>query len=266
MPPTTGQDVLHDRAHSHLPWVMPLLVAAVATPLAVASLAETPFFLVLSLALAVVVMSWGWAGTLALPTPRGTAGVLAIGGLAMVAAVATREVDRSLTWVPAAIGVSMLAAFLHQLLRRDGRPRVVESVSSVVLGLSVIASGVILVPLSASELGGRLIVIALVAATLSALTDLAGHREALIPWLAALAMVVGGAAGLLLAGSWGIDLVVGACLGVLSASLSHAVRAVLRPLPTLTHPRPQLVTAVASVLVVAIGPFLAALIILRQLG
>ena len=51
----------------------------------------------------------------------------------------------------------------------------------------------------------------------------------------------------------------GDLVGVVSAALSQAVRAVLAPLPTLALPRPRLVTAIASVLAVGAVPYLVAL-------
>ena len=81
-------------------------------------------------------------------SPRGTTSVLAFGTVAAVLTGALTRTDPFLRWMPAALALSMLVAFLHQLLRRDGRPRLVESVVSVVTGLAVVVSGACLVPLA----------------------------------------------------------------------------------------------------------------------
>ena len=217
-----------------------------------------PALLALALACATVVLAWGWPGTLGLPTPRGTVAVLLTGGAAVLLSVALREESPWLTWLPAALAVSMIAAFLHQLLRRDGRPRVAESVSSVVLGLAVLTSAVFLVPLSRTEAGSVLIIAGVGAAAVSAVTDLLGHYEPLRPWTPPLALVGGGLFAVAVAAvsgeTWSALLLVGvACGGV-----SHAVRAVFAVLPTLAHARPRLVAALASVLVVGVVPYVVA--------
>ena len=47
-------------------------------------------------------------------------------------------------------------------------------------------------------------------------------------------------------------------VGVASGALSHSMRAVMAPLPTLALARPRLVAALASVLVVGVVPYLVA--------
>lgn len=233
-------------------------VAVVVAVLASATLAS-PLLLALALALAGAVLAWGWAGALALPTPRGTLGVLLVGGLALVLSVATRGEPPWLDWVPAALSIAMIAAFTHQLLRVDGRPRLVQSVSSVVLALALLTCAVLLVPPARSEEGRWLVVGALLAALASALTDLLGRYPALHTWLTALAMSAGGAVAVVLALLTGMPWTTWLLLGVAAGAVSHAVRAVMSPLPTLALSRPRLVTAVASVAVVGVVPYLVAL-------
>ncbi|QFG69552.1 hypothetical protein [Ornithinimicrobium pratense] len=235
-----------------------LEVLAVALTLGIAA-AASPVLLAVGLAACASVIAWGWAGALALPTPRGTFGVLALGGLALLAAVVGRDASPWLGWLPAAAALSMIAAFLHQLLRRDGRPRVVESVSAVVLALAVVGTGVLLVPASRTDLGIALVVGALAAAAASALTDLLGSLPAARPWLTPVALLAG--AGAASAAAWllGAPVLVWVLVGVASAALSHAARAVLGHLPTMAHPRPRLVAAIASVLAVGLVPYLVAL-------
>lgn len=195
------------------------------------------------------ILAWGWAGLLALPSPRGTMGVLWFGNLALVgAAVATTE-EPYLRWLPGALALSLLVAFVHQLARRDGRPRLVESVASTVAALAIMTSGACLVPLPFTLGGGHVVAAAAGAIGASALTDLCGKWERVRPWLLPLAMVGGGltsVAFVTLSGgfTWGPA----ALLGVVAAGVSHAVRRLLGHQPTMTGARPQLVSAVASLL------------------
>lgn len=240
------------------PVQLTLVVLAVALVLGAAA-ASSALLLGIALATCVVVVAWGWAGALGLPTPRGTVGVILVGGLALLVSVLARDEAPWLGWVPAALALSMIAAFTHQLLRVDGRPRVVESVSSVVLALALVATGVLLVPASRTEVGTALVLGSLAAAGTSSLTDLLGRVGALRAWLTPLALLAGAGASVLVALILGQSPATWLLLGVLAAALSHTARAVLTPLPTLVHPRPRVVTAVVSVLVVGIAPYLVAL-------
>lgn len=241
-----------------VPVPVALATLLVAGLLAVAA-ASSPQLLAVALGACTAVVAWGWAGTLGLPTPRGTVGVVLLGGLALVLSVVARDVEPWLGWVPAALALAMIAAFAHQLFRRDGRPRVVESVSSVVLALALVACGVLLVPMSHTAEGVALVLGALAAAAATALSDLLGRVPALRAWLTPVALLAGGGAAVLVAVVLDRPLATWLLLGVVAGALSHAVRRILRPLPTLVHPRPQLVAAVVSVLVVGLVPFLVAL-------
>lgn len=238
--------------------VLAAVVCVLAAILAVAAL-SSPVLVSVALAACTVIVAWGWAGTVGLPSPRGTVGVLLVGGLALVGSVAVQDERPWLQWVPAALALAMIAAFLHQLLRRDGRPRVVQSVSSVVLGLALVACGVLMIPASHSAEGIALLLGALAAAAVSSVTDLLGRWSALRAWLLALAMVGGGAAAVAVALALDAPPTTWLLLGVAAGALSQSMRVVLTALPTLSHARPRLVAAVASVLVVGVVPYLVGL-------
>ncbi len=231
--------------------VQPLLtvsVVALSGLLAITAFAGPPM-VALTVALAAGVMAWGWAGLLGLPSPRGTSLVLALGSAAAIGTVlATRE-DPFLAWLPAALAGAMIVAFLHQLARRDGRPRLVESIASTITALAIVVSGASLVALPRSENGSWVVAIAAAAVSVSAVTDLLGFSRRLSPWLLPLAMLAGGAVAILVGDRLGV---VGwgaaALLGVLAAGVNHAVRRVLATLPAISGARSQLVSASASVL------------------
>jgi len=208
-----------------------------------------PVLVAVTVAAAGCIVAWGWAGLLGLPSPRGTTTVLGLGVAAIVASVAFVQDDPFLRWLPAGVAFSMIAAFAHQLARRDGRPRLVESVASTVCALSIFASGASLVPLPHTYGGQHVVAAASAAVAASALTDLAGHWERLRHWLLPLAMFGGALVAILVAAvsgqlAWGPA----ALLGVVAAGVSHAIRRLLCHLPTIAGARPQLVVAAASLL------------------
>jgi hypothetical protein len=208
-----------------------------------------PLMVALAVALSAGVMAWGWAGLLGLPSPRGTRLVLAVGSAGAIGtALATRE-NPFLAWMPAALAGSMIVAFIHQLARRDGRPRLVESIASTITAIAIVVSGASLVALPRLTHGAWVVAIASTAMAVSAVTDLAGGSRRLIAWLLPLAMLAGGIAAILV-GHWlgAVGWGAAALLGVLSAGVSHAVRRVLATLPAISGARSQLVSACASVL------------------
>src|SRR5690625_4332901 len=133
------------------------MVAVVATILALASyfslaaLVGVVFVLVMAVAV-------GWPWLIALPTPRTSSVVLALCGFGSVTAVMIMDVEPLLKWLPAALGGAVIIAFVHQLLRRDGRPRLVEAVAGMVAGMLVLASAAGWVAAARTAGGERLVV------------------------------------------------------------------------------------------------------------
>jgi len=208
-----------------------------------------PVLVAVAVALAAGVMAWGWSGLLGLPSPRGTAFVLAVGSAGAIGtALATRS-DPFLAWMPAAFAGAMIVEFVHQLARRDGRPRLVESVASTITALAIVVSGASLVTLPRTPHGAWIVALASSAIAVSALTDMAGGWRRLRAWLLPLAMLAGGAAAVVVGVTvGGVGWAPSLLIGVLSAGVSHAVRRALAMLPSISGPRSQLVGASASVL------------------
>jgi hypothetical protein len=228
--------------------VVTVAVVALAGLLTITAFAGPPM-VALAIALSAGVISWGWAGLLGLPSPRGTTLVLVVGSAGAIGTVlATRE-DPFLAWMPAALAGAMIVAFLHQLARKDGRPRLVESIAATITAIAIVVSGASLVALPRTGHGAWVVAIASAAMAVSAVTDLAGGSRRLVAWLLPLAMLAGGIVAVLVgyrlgASGWGAA----ALLGVLAAGVSHAVRRVLATLPAISSVRSQLVSASASVL------------------
>lgn len=99
-----------------------------------------PVPLVAAVGVLTVVLAVGWPVLLDLPNPLGTAVVIALGGLGSVLAVAASTGAPPLRLVPTVVALGVLLAFLAELLRQDGRLRLVESVTGTVTGLLVVAA------------------------------------------------------------------------------------------------------------------------------
>lgn len=208
-----------------------------------------PVLVAFAVGLAGLVLAWGWPVLLGLPSRRGTTTVLAIGAVACTAAAAMTPDEPYLRWLPAAVAVSLIAAFLHQLLRRDGRPRLSESVAASGAGLAILSSGAAYVPLPYTLGGSETLAVAMAGLALASLADLAVPSARLRAWALPIAMVVGGLAGLVVALEDGRPQpATGALIGVLVAGTSHATRRVLAVLPSMVSARSQLVAGSTSVL------------------
>lgn len=208
-----------------------------------------PVLVALAVGLAGVILAWGWPVLLGLPSRRGTSAVLAIGAVTCTGAAAMSDDEPFLRWLPAALAVSLIVAFLHQLLRRDGRPRLTESVAATGAGLAILSSGAVYVPLPHTLGGSETLAAAMAALALASLADLVVPSTRLRAWALPLAMLIGGMAAMVVALEDGRPQpATGALLGVLVAGTSHATRRILAVLPSMVSSRSQLVSGAASVL------------------
>lgn len=193
--------------------------------------------------LAVAVLAWGWAALLALPSPRGTTAVVGLGGVMAVLAVGLTRTEPRLQWLPLALAGSVLAEFVHQLGRRDGRPRVVESSTGALAGVTLLASMSAWMALPASPSAAGAVAVASAPVALALALQLLPLPARVTSGLGIGAAVLVGAflGGALLAGphSGGLQLSGGAevsavlggalaaALGALLALLLHRLLAVL---------------------------------------
>ncbi len=137
------------------PRLLPAVVGALVCAALAASALLLPVLLLPVLVLAALLLAVGWPRLLALPSPRGTSAVVAVAGLGAVGAVGVAgppgtRVGAAPAALPlgpegaaaavlAALGLSVVLAFLHQILRTDGRPRLAESVAGTVTGAAAAA-------------------------------------------------------------------------------------------------------------------------------
>jgi hypothetical protein len=96
--------------------------------------------LVVVVVLAGATLASGWTSLLDLPSPRGTTTVVAASGALAALAVGLTATEPLLEWLAPALAAAVVGEFVHQLGRRDGRPRMVESVCGSVTGGAVLAS------------------------------------------------------------------------------------------------------------------------------
>ncbi|EYR63930.1 hypothetical protein N866_17025 [Actinotalea ferrariae CF5-4] len=116
-----------------------VLTAAIAAGVAAAAfVGQLP--LVVVAGLLTVLLALGWPVLLDLPNPLGSGVVIALVGLGSVLAV-TVSTGATLLWlVPTVVALGVLLAFVAELLRQDGRLRLVESVTGTVTGLLVVSA------------------------------------------------------------------------------------------------------------------------------
>ncbi|MGG5260278.1 hypothetical protein [Phycicoccus avicenniae] len=232
--------------------VRPVVVVAtvVLAALLVLALRTDPLVLAAGLAWTGLVLAWGWPRLLGSSSRFGSAlavGVTAV--LAPAAAVAPTD-EPYLRLVPVALAVGLGLMFGHQIVRRDGRPRLTDSIGVTSFGLALLALGTTWLPLSRESRPTDLATAALVAVAVGALADLGAGVKLLRPWLLPVAMVLG-ACGAIVTGAL-LDsprAATAALVGLLAAAVSHAMRRVLVVLPPVTAIRCQLASAAAGLLV-----------------
>ncbi len=213
-----------------------VVTAVLAAVLAVCALWHTP--LVVAAALTVGLLAAGWPRLVSLPVTTGPGVVIALCGLASLAVVV---VTGSVDGVAVVVGLGVATAFVQEMLRRDGRPRLVESVAGSFAGSTASVSAAMWPALGSSRAAVAVVVTAAAAlAAGAACTALPFRGRVTAP----LATVVAGAAGLL-AGSLLPDVgsVVGGATGLVAGVLTSTVHVVLGRLPASQRTLPALAAA-----------------------
>ena len=229
-PTSTGPDVV-----PHLPqlptgrvrWWTAGTTAGAAALLSLSAYAGTGLLMAAGL-LVVAGLAFGWPALLSLPSPRGTSAVVGVGGAMAVLAVGLARDEPLLRWLSLAIAGSVLFEFVHQLARRDGRPRVVESSTGAVTGVVLLASLSALVALPRTPSGPGGVVVALVPVALALALQLfpVPARLSAAGGVVA-AVLIGGLLGGLVPGPTLLAGVVSAGLGSVVALMLHRLLAVL---------------------------------------
>ncbi|MFP5335846.1 MAG: hypothetical protein ACLGIV_11095 [Actinomycetes bacterium] len=218
--------------------------AALGVLIGVAALAGVPA-LAAALLLATVAIASGWATLLNLPTPRGSTAVIALGGAVAVTVAALTDDPPYLRWLPGVLAVTLLVEFGHQLLRRDMRPRLVESVTGVVSALVVVGFGAGWLGALHDDGGTGVVLVGAASAVAAAVAlGLPWPQRVTGPAAVAGGLTIGGLVGALLPDERALPAaLVGALVGVVAATLDR----LLAHLPTSVRPTASVSMGVAPV-------------------
>jgi hypothetical protein len=149
--------------------VLPAITSvALAALIVVAGYAASAPLLALGVALAVLVLAIGWGALLDLPAARGSAiAILLTGWVGAAVAVLAARMTTPLAPFTALLAGGVLIAFGHELLRRRGRPHLVESVTGTFSGqtLALLGGGWVLLPATSLGLAATVAAAAAAAAT-----------------------------------------------------------------------------------------------------
>ena len=203
-----------------------------------------------------VVLSWGWPGLVKASNPRAMSVILAGTSLALTAAAAVTRGEPYLRWVPAVVTVGVTAAFLHQLLRRDGRHLLTSGLAGTVGALALVASGAAMVPLPYLLLGPDHLAVAMTGLAFASLVELVVPSSPGRRWTAALVTVCAALAAAVFATLHGdVPVLAAAGVGAVCAYLAHSFRRAFGVLPASGRVPAQLALGSGSVLVVGVVVF-----------
>lgn len=187
----------------------------------------------------------------AVPAPRSSASVIVATGIGLAVSRAATDTEPLLEVAPVAAGIGIVLMCLVPLVHARARAQLTPWLTATAMGIAVALCGIVLTIVESDERAP--VVVAGVAVAVSALVDLALERPRLHVWMLPVAMVAGGAAGLL------VELVVSGevllwavLVGVLSAGVALAVRRLVSRQQALERPVAALAAGATSVLVV--GP------------
>ncbi len=221
---------------------------AVVTATAAAGVALTAFGDRYLLIITILGFTWlfaaGWAELLGLPARLGTSILLIFSA---AAGVYLQVVTGDLAYVAASFGVVVALAFVHQMLRRDGRPRLMESVAGSVSGAVVVLSGVGWLAIGTGPVSVGLMLVGAVTLAVAAIGAAIPIPQ---PWGAILTIAVaagaGAGAGYAIVSVGPITAaIVGLCAGLLTAVVHH----VLGQFPASVRTLPAIASALLPVLV-----------------
>lgn len=211
--------------------------------------------LTLTIALIVlgVVVSIGGPRLLRLPNPGTSTRALLLGTGCVAAVELLAERAGNLRWLGTALAVSLMIAFLAEMLRRDGRPRLTESIAGAAMLLALLATGAFYLATVVEFRGAYATYAACAGVAIGLAVDAlaqtrAATREWSLPAGLLLSAVAGWGIGVASDQQWNIPM-----LAALAAcGLSHALRGVV---DAAVRPAESAALGAASVLVAGIAPY-----------
>jgi hypothetical protein len=221
-----------------------VVTAALAAAAALAGYLHPVALLAVAAAL-VILVALGWPELAGLPFRPGSAVVVGLVGVGGVFAV--KYTGTGLSGLAVVLAAGLMIAFVNELLRRDGRTRMVESVSGTVAG-GVLALCTACWVAADSLAGGESVV---VAGALALAVGAAISAFELPRWLSAVSTTLAATAAGALAGFAlpGISLEAGAVLGVAVGILVAALDALFDSIVELKRLLPSLSAAALPVAV-----------------
>lgn len=194
------------------------------------------------LAVISLVFATGWPRLVNVPSRRGSSVVIA--GTALLA-TGVAWLTRDLGWLAFVGAAGVIAAFVHQMVRRDGRPRLVETLSATVTGLVVVASGVGWLTASLLPDGIEVVLVSaacLLAAAMTTIIPASG------PVVAAAAAVIAGAVGTLVGSLLpSVGVVPGVLIGVVGGGIMALSHLMFNQFPASGYRRAALAAALMPV-------------------
>ena len=176
-----------------------VVVTMVLAALLVLALLADPVLLAAGLAWAGIVVAWGWPVLHGSSSRFGSSLAIGVTGVLAPAVAAATTDEPYLRFVPVALVVGLAVMFGHQMVRRDGRPRLTDSIGVTAFGLAVVTLGTTWMPLSRTQRATEVAILGFVAIAAAALADLAAGDDRVRPWMLPIAMFLGGAAALVAA-------------------------------------------------------------------
>lgn len=220
-----------------------MVLAVAAAILAVSAVAPAAAAPVL-LGLFVVIFAAGWPHLLGIPGAAGSSVVVGLVGLAAVIGVSVMDSARPV--VPA-VGIGVCLAFVQQMVRTDGRDRLVEAISGTVSGLVIAGSGAAWVALGSLGGGQEILLVASAAMCAGALAHfLRASDPAVVTSILSASALVGLGAGALLS----VSLI---AAGAVALAVGGLLAACYSVFSLRTAPHPLAVPAAAVAPLLAIG-------------
>lgn len=175
-----------------------------------------------------LVFAWGWPLLLGLPRPTGSSVVLAAAAVGMAGVVVFSGQNDGMQAISVVLAVGLVLAFLHELVRTDGRQSLTLSLAGCAFGLVVLASGMFCAGAAPYDLGDAAVAVTVGAPALGLIAD------ALLParhereWSLPASLLIGVVLGLIVSadagGSWNVLLLAGLVAGVIGAAIRRALR------------------------------------------
>lgn len=223
------------------------VVTAVAAATLAASAVLEPWVAAVVIAALCCVFAFGWPRLAGAPSKRGSSIVI---GLAGIGAVAVALFIGTPTHLAGVVAAGIIGGFVHQMMRQDGRPRLVESVSATATGVIAVVSAAGWI-LAETVDGGTatILVCAAVLVSTAAVTAfrLRGGVAAAVSALVGAAVGVG--VGALLPA---VGLLSGSLIGFIGGGFIACSHLVLNHFPASSHRRAAIAAALLPVLVVGI--------------